>query len=482
MNLTGQSQIDQARLEWAVRLRFSPFPQLEMNRVISELNSFRIGDLSLASRTWEVMIERDADLSANIIKRCEDAAGLEWEIMPDGSREGDRHAAALRYFYDHATVTSALDQDEVGDVSRLVFNLTYAHATRYSIHEMLLRVDNAAAAEVTCEFRLTPNWFFECRRGYLGWLRHLFDVYGQPLKLGEWLPAVGYGHMRACSVLYVIKHQPLSDWLLYCSRYGFPAVQLVTDSPRDSAEWNSLVQSFAGLANDGVLITNKSVEVRPVAVATSSDLPFRALIDEVNRAYAKIFRGSDLATASRARETGAGQAVGASVQAGEKSILLRSDARWATSILNFRVDRAVIRYLFNAEPRAWIKILGPCDDDAQNDLASLQAAVSNGVAIGVKAFRERFNWPEPEPGEQILRPATASVRPHHPDHGVEPSFNGARNSRLDTRSTNDFAPGADPARDPQTVDPGMPGGAKPLTRWNFPEGQENALANEPDTP
>lgn len=479
MNLTGQSQIDQARLEWAIRLRFSPFPELSMERIATELNSFRIGDLWRATRTWEIMIERDGDLSANINKRCEDVAALEWEVMSDGTAEGDAHAEALRYFYDHCTVTNALDQDEIGDVSKLIFNIAYAHATKYSIHEMLMRVDDAAAREVTCEFRYTPAWLFECRRGYLGFLQHVFDVYGQPLKLGEWLPAVGYGHMRACSVLYAMKHFAMRDWLLYCSRYGFPAVQLLTDATKDSPEWNALSEAYEHLANDGVLITNKGVEIKALDIATKGELPFRPIIEDVNRGYSKLFRGSDLATSSRAKEGGEGKTVGASVQGGEKDILLQYDARWATPMLNFRVDRPVIRYLFNCEPCAWIKILGPSDEDSQQDLLNFQFAVQNEIPIAISTVRERLNIPEPAPGEPVLHPAAPAL----PAMGdlipapPKPELNGsARNGN----GTREYAPGADPNRNPQTIDMRLPGGSKPLNRYTFPGGQENALGNVGD--
>jgi phage gp29-like protein len=484
MNLTGKSQIDQARIEWALRLKFSPMPDITMKRMTTQLNSFRIGDLWLAARTWEVMIERDSELAANIFKRCEDVAALDWEIMSDGSPEGDRHACALKYFYDHASVTNALDQDEIGDVSKLIWNIAFAHAMKYSTHEMLLRVDNAAAQEVTCEFRLTPVWFFECRRGYLGWLQHVFDVYGQPLELGEWLPAVGYGHMRACSVLYVFKHNPLQDWLLYSERYGFPHVQLLTDATKGSQEWNDLMNAYEKLGNDGALITNKTVEIRPIDVATKGELPFRAMVEDVNRAYAKLFRGSDLATSSRAKGQNEGHAVGASVQKGEKDILLASDARWATPILNYRVDRPIIRYLFNSEPRAWFKLLPPADDDAQSDLLTAQFCVQNGVPLAVSTVRERFNWPEPQPGEPVLTPGSAPVSgaaksalgqsPANPNgNGHATSESQISNPQISNRA-GAYAPGATPGPD-QRPDPRMPGGNKPLTRWNYPGGQENAL-------
>jgi phage gp29-like protein len=439
MNLEGESQFEQSRIEWAIRLRYSPMPSLDMARINSQLNAFRIGDLSQAGRTWEIMMERDGELSANAIKRYEDLAALEYEIMSDGSPKGDKHAASLKYFYDHCKVSSALEQDEIGDVSLLIHQMASAIANRYSIHEILLRVDNPSAKEVTAEFRHTPIWFFESRRGYLGFLKQIFDLYGQPLKEGEWLSAVGYGHMRACSIGYAMKHFPLRDLLLYCSRYGFPHMQALTDATKGSQEWNDLNDALKNLANDAVTITNRGVEIKFLESANKGNLPFMPLVELVHGLYAKLFRGSDLATGTK-ESAGGGNQVGASVQGGEKSILLRRDAKWSTGILNARVDRPVIRYLYNEEPRAWIKVIGPSDDDTQTDVETAGFLVQNNVPIAVSTARERFNWPEPKPGEPVLQPLSALAKPVTGVEGQDandtnPQATGAVQGSADVQAT-----------------------------------------------
>jgi hypothetical protein len=211
MNPTGTSHFNQSRIEWAIRLRYSPMPELDMALLTSQLNAFRIGELRVIGKTWDVMLERDAELAVNSDKRKADAAGLDWQIVSDGSLAGDRHAAALQYFYDHLTATRALDQDATGGTDELIYQTLSALDTYYSAHEILLRVDNPAAREVTAEFRHTPVWFFEARRGYLGYLQHIFDVYGQPCLSGEWLTAVNSGWMRPLSFVFAMKAFALRD-------------------------------------------------------------------------------------------------------------------------------------------------------------------------------------------------------------------------------------------------------------------------------
>ena len=134
MNPTGTSQFNQARIEWAIRLRYSPLPNLDMKWLAANLNSFRIGEMRVVGKIWEVMMERDGELSLNADKRASDLAALEWQVISDGSPDGDRHAQALDYFYKNLRATRALDQDSTGGMSELLYQMATAHSYYYSAH------------------------------------------------------------------------------------------------------------------------------------------------------------------------------------------------------------------------------------------------------------------------------------------------------------------------------------------------------------
>ena len=409
MNPTGASQFNQARIEWAIRLRYLPLPDLNMEWVSSNLNAFRIGEMRVVGKIWEVMMERDGDLAVNADKRASELAALDWQVVSDGSGEGDRHAEALRYFYQNLRATRALDQDASGGVKELLYQMASAHSYYYSVHEMLLRIDNAAAREVTAEFRQTPIWFFESRRGYLGYLKHIFDVYGQPCLQGEWLTVVGLGWMRALSLAYVVKTLSLRDWMVFCQRYGSGFLEAVTGAQKGDPAWEEANEALRKMANDGVVLHSQGVTLKFLETPPKSALPFEPLVEQVNRLYAKCYRGIDLATNSRAVEPGTGRhVIGASVQKEEAGIFRARDAAWATEYLNDRVDRPIIRYLFDQEPRAWMAIMPPLDDNAEEDLKSVQTLVPMGLRISLKEAYRRFRWKTPAEGEPCLQaPLTA---------------------------------------------------------------------------
>ncbi len=409
MNPSGVSLFNQARIEWAIRLKYSPMPALDMDILSGQLNAFRIGDFRQIGKTWEVMMERDGELAVNSDKRKSDAAGLEWQVVSDGSPDGDKHAAALQYFYENLTATEALDQDVTGGADELIYQVASALDYKYSIHEMLLRVDNAGAREVTAEFRHTPLWFFEARRGYLGYMPHIFDMYGIPCVQGEWLTAVNIGWMRPLAMAYAMKMFPLRDWLLFCTRYGSGFLDATTDAAVNTPEWNQAQDALNALANDGAVLHNAGVNFKFLEQSARNSLPFHPIVEMINGLYAKCYRGVDLATGSRGSSSDGGQSgkapVGASVQKEESGIFLIKDAKWITGVLNERVDRPVIRYLFGQEPRAWFVLMPPLDDTSTQDLAALQGLVPMGFKVMLKEVYKRFRWSVPEAGEACLTPA-----------------------------------------------------------------------------
>jgi phage gp29-like protein len=341
-----------------------------------------------------------------------------------------------------------------GGVSELLYQIASAHSHYYSVHEMLLRIDNPAAREITAEFRHTPIWFFESRRGYLGYLKHIFDVYGQPCLQGEWLTAVGMGWMRPLSLAFVLKNLSLRDWIIFSQRYGSGYLEAVTGAQKGDPAWEEAKEILHTMANDGVVLHSQGVSLKFLDMPAKSAMPFEPLVEQVNRLYAKCYRGVDLATGSRAAEPAHSRNVlGASVQKEESGIFLARDAAWAAGCLNDRVDRPVIRYLFDKEPRAWMTVMPPLDENAAEDLKSAQTLVPMGLRISLKEAYKRFRWTAPAEGEPCLQ---FSPPPNPAGREGGPSPTRPTSPALPATPPAPIGAGADPERNPQTAAPEMP--------------------------
>ena len=127
-------------------------------------------------------------------------------------------------------------------------------------------------------------------------------------------------------------------------------------------------------------------------------------MEQVNRLYAKCYRGIDLATGSRAAEPGRGrQPPGRQRAKGGVGHFPGARRGVGDGVLNDRVDRPIIRYLFDQEPRAWMTIMPPLDENAEEDLKSVQTLVPMGLRISLKEAYKRFRWTAPAEGEPCLQ-------------------------------------------------------------------------------
>ena len=140
----------------------------------------------------------------------------------------------------------------------------------------------------------------------------------------------------------------------------------------------------------------------------------------------------------------------------ESGIFLARDAAWASEILNDRVDRPVIRYLFDREPRAWMTVVAPQDDSAAMDLQCAQALVPMGLRISLKEAYKRFRWTPPAPGEPCLE-FPRNTHPQGREEG-DTTVHPRETHSLPAASSGaaPIAPGANASREPQTAAPEMP--------------------------
>ncbi|KAF0176449.1 MAG: Mu-like protein prophage protein gp29-like protein [Limisphaerales bacterium] len=419
------SIIDAAKIEQAIQQRYSPFPSMTMELLNSQLNAFRVGELRPVARTWEIMLERDGDLSSPAQQRFADAARLPWLIeKEDDSKEAQDHHDALLFFYTHLTATSVLEQNEAGGASLLFRQMMTAKAFKYSVHEMLLRISSAGRREVTAELRHCPVWFFECRRGRLGFIKEDYAAYGIPCERGEWVAAVErFPAMPACSVAYITKWRPLADWLLFCFRFGVPGIHGETTAVKGSAEWDAFVAALRAFANDWVTATSgapgsNKINLIEAAKGGTGTLPFQELVERADRLYARQFRGGDLGTQSRE----GGDVSGASLQGNEGAIKLADDAQWLTDNCNANIDEPVIAYLFKAQPKAWLRVQVPKKIETDREVKAMEFLRNSGGRISIKSAHERLQVPlaDADEAELLTAPAQPAVGglPVPPDLGL----------------------------------------------------------------
>ena len=389
------------RIQMSIRLRFNPIRQLTPELLAQHLDSFRLGYFRNAALAWDAMERRDTRLQTVAPKRKKSVARRGWEILTlDDSPAARAQKEQLEYFYNHLTATTALEPDEHGGTSLLIRQMMDAIGKRYAVHEIIWQ---PSPNRLTATFRFCPLWWFEGTRGKLRFLLNEFDVHGQDMEDGGWLVTVGDGLMEACSVAYMFKHLPLRDWLAFSEKFGMPGLLGKTEATVDSPEWNDLADAVRNFSTDWAAVCSTGNDIEMIETKNPGAQPFEPLVARMDEEMTRLWRGSDLATSSKAHGTGA------SLQANESEILEADDAQLISETLTAQVSRHVLRYFFGDAPQlAYLKIRSNQNQDIDQDLKVDRFLLSAGFPVAKTDAAERYNRALPANGEDLL---TARIKP-----------------------------------------------------------------------
>ncbi len=390
------------RVVQTVRNRINPIRGLTPYLLTQQIEWWRTGYLSPLGRLWDEIEDRDTLLKGVIAKRKRDASRCRWEILTeDDGPEAARQKEFLEAFYSRLSTTSVLDQDQRGGVPLLLRQMMDAVGKRYSVHEIVWVPGRDGT--LGADLYHAPVWMFEGRTGRLQFLPTDQSMDGTPMAEGEWLVTVGDGLMMASCIAYLAKDLGLKDWLNYTERFGMPAVDASTSAPKDSAEWDALVEAVANFVADGYIVRNQSAQITLLEPKGAGSLPQPGLVEYIDRSLSALWRGADLGTMS----AGEGSGQGASLQGGEREMLLADDCKLLSETLQQRLDLPALRWKFGPEVKAlaYFEVSPPVEHDSTQEIAIDEFLVRSGVPLSVADTLQRYDRPQADPGEAVLRPA-----------------------------------------------------------------------------
>lgn len=374
--------------------------ELTPERLARALDEFSLGYLREAALIWQKVRDRDDTALPVIEKRELDAALLDWEILPlDDSPEAATDKQALEYAYNGLVATDALDQQKRGGVATLIKQMMHAVGHKYATHELVWKPEG----ELTAEFRFTPLQFFENTTGRLRFLPTEYAVTGEDLDEGGWMITCGPGLMEATSIARLFKQMPLKAWLVFCDKAGMPGLHGETDAAEGSDQWNKFRDALASFGEDWALVTSRNAKINTIDLKQGGQLPHPLLVDRMDRAIARIWRGNDLGTMSQS-----GAAVGSNPQESETEIFAAADALIISETLNYYFDRWVIRYRFGREPKAYFQLKPRTKINQELELKIDECLIKWGVPRGKKDLLAKYGRAEPDAGDEL---ATAPAAP-----------------------------------------------------------------------
>ena len=409
-----ESDISAERVKIHLRSRFNPIRNLDPAKLVRQIENFRAGFLREFAITAHIMEEQDDTLATVAPKTKRAVARYGFEVLnldfDENNAELTKLAAdqkaTLERFYNNISVTSALEQDERGSFQLLVRQMVDAHGMKYSVHEIVWKRkrDSIAGVEFyTAEFVHCPLQFFEATIGKLRFIEQELGIEGVDMEEGAWLVSVGQGVMIACAIAYMFKHLPLKDWLGFCEKFGFPGVHGKTNAPKGSAEWNAMKSAVANFMLDWGVVTTADEAIELIeAKASGNTLPFDPLVDRMDRALTRLWRGADLGTMSRDKQT-----TGVTAQTDETEIIEEDLAAWATETLNIKLDRLVLEYTYGPDVPvlAFVQVKVKQRLDVDKEIKIDNHLVGHGARLSLRDAMERYGRVEAGADEEILTPA-----------------------------------------------------------------------------
>ena len=390
MRTDGEATISTERVTMSVRMRFNPLRSLTPDRLAQYLDQFDLGFFRSAAVVWDRLERRDYTIKIVAPRRKKAVARRGYEIVtikkaPAGMEAmAQQQAEDLQYFYDNLSATDALRPDQSGGLSLLARQMMDAQSKYYAVHELVWQ---PSPNGLTAQFVFCPLWWFEGTTGKLRYMDSEFQVYGRDMLPSEWLVTVGEGIMEATSVAWMFKHLSLSDWLAYCEKFGQPFIDAATSASPGSDEWNQLVEYAQNFGPDGGGVRSQGAQINLVEPHGSGGTDtYSKMVENMDRAITKMWRGGDLGTSSSPHGTGA------SLQEDETEILETDDCALIEETLATQISRFVIawRHGPDAPMLAYLKFRRADKQNVDQDLKIDQFLLDAGAPLAVKDTLERY--------------------------------------------------------------------------------------------
>ncbi|MDX1464113.1 MAG: DUF935 family protein [Halomonas sp.] len=396
----GMARVGQLKREFAEH----PSKGLTPARLYQILEEAEQGHLKAQSELFEDMEEKDAQIGADLGKRRQLAAELEWQIVPpDNASRAERKAADQA-----AEVFAGLEvEDLILDLGTGIghgwanLELPWARdgSMRY-IEQPILRPHSW--------FRLHPDdqnvitlrdhSATGAELWPLGWIQHRHRA-----KPG-YVARMGIHRMLAWP--YLFQNYALGDLATLLEIYGMPARLGKYPKNATDREKATLLKAVVAMGKDaaGIIPDGMSMEFLEAAGKGSSADVYKVMMDWCERAKAKAILGGTLTSG-----TGEGtntNALGNVHERGQQS-LIRSDVRqyaggiqrfvlWPMAALNFGIEDR------RRAPRFYLD-LGETED-FKSLAETLPTFVDMGARIPTWWFHEKTRIPKAGDQEEVLQP------------------------------------------------------------------------------
>ena len=342
---------------------------------------------------YEEMEEKDAHLGSVLQSRKLAVIGLQWEVSPASSADGD---AAVCEF-----VRSAMHS--IGNLEEALSALMHAVAGGFSAAELIWQIRDGAALVSEMKPRPQTAFTFLDREGLRQvpmLLTNEQPLYGEPLIPGKF--AVHYatgraahpvraGVMRSCAWMYLFKNYTLKDWVVFSERFAQPMRLGKFSQGASESDRNALRQAVFNLGSDAAAVISEStvIELLEAEGRKGSAEVYESLASYCDRAMSKAVLGQTLTT-----EQAGGTYATARVHDSVRRDILEADAVALGRTIRQQIIRPLVEYNFGpATQLPNFRFMHEPGGDLRELAETYKTLSAMGLEIPESHIRERFGLP-----------------------------------------------------------------------------------------
>jgi len=391
--------------------RWSTYPShgLTPQKLAAVLVEADQGDVYRQAELFEEMEEKDAHLSAELLKRKNAVNALDFEIIP--YEEGLKGAKRRR---------GKTKPDKVCDFCRdVIYSMPTFEDSLFDLLDAIgkgfavswIKWDVAEGKAIVTDLQ----WIHQKRLQFTDTLEpKLINEQGMGEEIGPFQVIYhrhkarsGYdtraGMLRVCAWMYLFKNYSIKDWVAFCEVFGMPLRLGKYDPGASKEDKDALVAAIQSLGSDAAGIISKSTEIEFVEAIrgrVEGNL-YKVLADFCNREMSKAIVGATLTT-----DVGDKGSYAASKTHNEVRLdLVKSDAWSLANTLRMQLLRPLVGFNFGWDtPVPWFQFQLQEPEDLEKLSKVYKNLVEMGQPISAEHVSERFGVPLPEEGETIITP------------------------------------------------------------------------------
>lgn len=310
----------------------------------------------------------------------------------------------------------------------LVFELTDAIAKGYAIIEIDWDTSSKLWIPNSYEWRDQRHFRWDQTLRRIGLLTETDSAWGEPLAAYKYVfhthklksgAAVRSGLARAACAAFMCKAFGIKDWMAFAEIFGLP-IRLGRYGPTATEDdLKTLAVALANIGTDAAASIPKEMELefKEAAKGTGGDKLFHVLASFFNQEVSKAVLGQtmtsdDGSSLSQAR-----------VHNDVRLDILDFDARQISAAINRDLVKPFVDLNFGEQERNAYPEIRIAYDEPEDLKALTEAAipwVDRGMTVEISVLRDRFGFPEPEEGAEVVGPMTQAPANADGDEQTEP--------------------------------------------------------------